>query len=406
MVPSRNGISRLASPLAVDIWEGIRSRPGRFGLSLFSMSIGMAVLTTLIALLAGLETRAQQLSLQLGTNVIAVLPNATAGHQRLGARHASLLRQNYPQADISGLRRASATTAGTDRSLSVVGVEEPFFRIRQWPLRSGRFFDSDDMRMQRRYAVVSQSLMRDWNWAVGSTILLRDVPFLVVGVVGSDSASHDREIGDARLTTGDRVVYVPLSVAAHVESRAAQDEHIDALFFRPAGQQAAAGVLPGLQNLLAQPDLGLGNLSWVIPESLIRNVKRMQGTVGVSVGAIALLSLVLGGTTLSSLLVTNVRERVAEIGLRRAVGATEADIAVLFVAEGCVATLSAAVIGSLLVHGLIAADLQIFARFPLEAGAYSLVLPLVLSVFLGVAFSCWPALSAARIIPSQALRAD
>ena len=102
----------------------------------------------------------------------------------------------------------------------------------------------------------------------------------------------------------------------------------------------------------------------------------------------------------------NVRERIAEIGLRRAMGATELDIAVLFMAEGCVATVTAGILGSLLVHLLIIQKFALLSRFPFELGIHTLLLPIVFSVILGALFSFWPAISAARINPAEALRAE
>ncbi|MDX2423474.1 MAG: ABC transporter permease [Amphritea sp.] len=393
-------------PLVLDIWEGVRSRPGRFGLSLFAMSIGMAVLTTLIALLGGLESRSQQLSSQLGTNVIAILPKASSEKKILLTTHAHLLRENYPDAEVSALRRTTAHTSGTDRSLAVVAVEESFFAIRQWPIIAGRFFDQSDLHSRKRYAVVTQALLQDWHWKVGDTILLKNTPFLVIGVVGSDDSALGGEYGDSRLITGEIAVFVPLSVASHWDDQVDAGEPIDALYVRPPKDVPAAQVLPGLQNLLAQPDLKLQALSWIIPASLIKNLKQMQNTVGLTVGAIAVLCLVLGGTTLTSLLVANVRERIAEIGLRRAMGATELDIAVLFMAEGCAATVTAGILGSALIHLLIAQKLAILSRFPFELGIHTLLLPIVFSLILGALFSFWPAISAARISPAEALRAE
>lgn len=406
MAGCSNMPSVLFTPLLQDIWEGVRSRPGRFGLSLFAMSIGMAVLTTLIALLGGLESRSEALSAQLGTNVIAVLPANNSSRNSLGAQHGELLRANYPESLVSGMRQSLAPIPGRSSSLQVIAVEESFFAIRQWPLLTGRFFDQYDLKFRHRYAVVTDALLQQQGWHLGGTIALRDTPFQIIGVVGANDSALNGEYGDERLTTGELAVFVPLSVNSHWDAGVPPNAPLDAMYIRPQSNDDASAVLPGLQNLLAQPDLRLQELSWVIPASLIKKVRQMQGTVGLSVGTIAILCLILGGTTLTSLLVANVRERIAEIGLRRAMGATEFDIAALFMAEGCVATVTAAVVGTVLVHLVIAQQLELLARLPLEWGLPTLALPLLFSLVLGALFSFWPALSAARISPAEALRND
>ena len=102
-------------------------------------------------------------------------------------------------------------------------------------------------------------------------------------------------------------------------------------------------------------------------------------------------------------MLANVRERVTEIGLRRALGATPLDISVLFVLESCVITLSAAVVGTLLTNVLLQAG-RSRIPVPLELGVVSTFVPLGAAVGLGVLFSYWPAQIAAKIAPSEALR--
>ena len=394
------------SPLYLDIREGIRSRPGRFGLSLFAMTIGMAVLTALIALLSGLEARSQQLSEELGTNVIAILPKPSSHKQPLKPSHAHLLRANYPGAQVSAVRRSRANTPGTDRSLVVIASESELVNIRQWKMVNGRFFYEQDIQHRKRHVVVTEALRKSWRWDVGSTILLKNTPFLIIGVVASDDSALASEYGDSRLTTGEQAVFVPLTVESHWDDQVVSEASIDALYMKPANNIAAEEVLPGLKNLLSQPGMNLQNLSWIIPATLIENVKKMQTTIGLTVGAIAILCLILGGTTLTSLLVANVRDRISEIGLRRALGATEMDIAILFIAEGCVATIAAGILGPLVVHLILVQKIGILSRLPLELGAHTVFLPLLFSVLLGILFSFWPAISAARISPAEALRSE
>ena len=104
-----------------------------------------------------------------------------------------------------------------------------------------------------------------------------------------------------------------------------------------------------------------------------------------------------------SLMVANVRDRVGEIGLRRAIGASQRDITTLFVLEACIITGGAAVIGSLGIHlFLMFFGHSIPLPYQLEIGAF--LIPLIVAVTLGTVFSYWPAKMASRIEPSEALR--
>ena len=104
-----------------------------------------------------------------------------------------------------------------------------------------------------------------------------------------------------------------------------------------------------------------------------------------------------------SLMVANVRDRVTEIGLRRALGATQWDIAILFVIESSIVTGVAAVIGTIGTHLLLVLGKNA-SPVPIRLGFRSILIPLTVSLVLGIIFSYWPAKMAANITPSEALR--
>ncbi|NND68613.1 MAG: ABC transporter permease [Halioglobus sp.] len=228
--------------------------------------------------------------------------------------------------------------------------------------------------------------------------------FRIVGVVAPQLGALAGEFADTRLGTDANSLFVPLSVEELWRQAPGESNPLDAIFVRAPDYQSADEALGGLRALLSQPDLGLSGLSWVIPASLIGKVREMQGTVALTVGTIAALCLLLGGTTLSSILVANVRERVAEIGLRRALGASRGDIVILFMAEGCLVALGAAFTGSLLTHLLLTTELAALTDLPVALGAASALLPLALAIAIGALFSYLPARAAARINPAQALK--
>jgi ABC-type antimicrobial peptide transport system permease subunit len=411
---------RLAAAIR-DVWDGIRTQPGRVGLSFMAITIGIASLTVLIAVLGGLRTKSHQIVKELGVNVVGILqqgqtdPNASA---RLQERHAALLAENFPDFPISTIRRFQVPTLGTQALLSVVATDSSFNDIRQWKLHDGRFFDHRDMENSERNAVVSKSLSRLWNWKVGNLIMLRNIAFRIVGIVAVGGGALDTEFGDSGLMLGEHVVFVPKTVRPYWMSDAKRPKRfvpyrvsnpmgpgtiIDAIFMRVPAFANFSHVVSNAQNLLSDPAYRLDGISWVTPESLIQGIQKLQNTISLTVGSIALLCLVLGGTTLMSLMVANVRERVMEIGLRRALGASQWDIAALFVMEACVVAGGAAVVATLATNLLLSLGRQAFPT-SLRLGWVSILTPLIVAVFLGIVFSYWPARFAAKITPSEALR--
>jgi putative ABC transport system permease protein len=404
-----------------DVWDGIRTQPGRVGLSFMAITIGIASLTVLIAVLGGLRTKSHQIVKELGVNVLGILqqgemnPNAGA---RLSERHAALLAANFPNSPVSTIRRFQVPTLGTQALLSVVATDSSFIRIRQWKLHDGRFFDLSDVENSERNAVVSKSLSRLWNWKVGNLIMLRNIPFRVIGIVQVEGGALDTESGGSGLMLGEHVVFVPKTVRPYwaddpkhsklfapyrVFNPLGPGTRIDAIFMRVPASENFSRVVSNARNLLSDPSDRLDGISWVTPESLIQGIKSLQHTISLTVGSVALLCLVLGGTTLMSLMVANVRDRVMEIGLRRALGASKGDIAFLFVMEACVVAGGAAAAGTMGTHLLLTLGRQAFPT-TLSLGWATILTPLVVALVLGVGFSYWPARFAAKIMPSEALR--
>lgn len=345
--------SQARSPLLNDIWQELRSRPGRFALSMFAMSLGMSILSALIAMLLGLEEKSRDLSKQLGTNVVAIFQEDSRAAHPLLPKHTSFLRSNYPNGEISGIRHG-VETAGVFSGISIAGVEPAYFQLRDWQLVAGRLLDERDLRERKRVAVVSEHLLEQHQLALGMSLPLGMSALRIVGVVSNPSNAISDKLSDGPLAIGANTLYLPLTLEDLWDTREYQANPLDGIFLRIPDYDSADQALSGLQALLEQPDLALERLTWVIPSNLIDKVRKMQGMVALTVGTIATLCLSLGGTTLSSILVSNVRERVAEIGLRRALGASRTDIAVLFIVEGCVVAVAAALVGALLAHILLA----------------------------------------------------
>lgn len=390
-----------------DIWDDVRTQPARLGLAFLAIAIGIAALTVLLAVLGGLRERTREVIQALGTNVVAILAEKrVAGVPGLDLQieHAALLKANLADCAVSTLRVYKTSAPGINEILTVAATDESFAEVRQWTLQSGRFLDRGDLAYAERNAVISLSLSRLFGWSVGSIILLGDLPFRVVGVINPGGAALEHDGIDERVVLGERVVFVPRTVVPYWSQEPANDErHIDAVFVRypPALGQATVSAL--IERLLSQPEARLTGFVATTAESMVRRLSDLRRAVALAAGSIVCLCLVLGGTTLMSIMIANVRERIPEIGLRRAMGATRADIALLFVAEGCLVTLGAALLGCAAAHA-VSAFLGASSAVPLAFNAQAFWWPMSVALILGAAFSYWPARLGANIAAAEALR--
>jgi putative ABC transport system permease protein len=269
----------------------------------------------------------------------------------------------------------------------------------------GRFIDAVDVRYGERHAVISRALSRLQGWEVGRTVRLEDIPFTIVGIVDAEGSAMQSENVSETLRLGERTVFVPrTAMGAGSDPNAARDEVSAILVRAPAGADLATHVAAA-GRVLSAGGGGAGDYAWITPDTILRGVRRLQAAIGWTVGSVAALCLILGGTTLMSLMVANVRDRVTEIGLRRALGARPADIARLFVLEGCLITGAAAVIGISATHAVLWAG---GGRLPvpLRLDWVTVAVPLLFSAGIGGLFSYWPARLAAHISPADALRAE
>jgi putative ABC transport system permease protein len=390
-----------------DVWEGIRTQPGRAGLSFLAVGIGIIALTILLAVTGGLREKARLMVRELGAQVVAIVP-PDIGTRDAGAsltrRHAKLLAAGLDGRMVSFIRRAPVKPEGWAQSVSVVVTDHALADVRQWRIVDGRFLDRTDVEQIQRHAVITSALGARANWSVGSAILLQGMPFTVVGVLETAAGAAESDSPDARLQIGDLAVFVPCSVAAPWLSGSEDDGRaVDAVFVLGREDETMDHLVSVCRNLLAAPDATVSGTSWITPETLLRGIRHMQRTIRLSVGSVAALCLILGGTTLMSLMLANVRDRVSEIGLRRALGARARDVSSLFVIEACAITLAAALAGTaaawLLLTGA-GARLPV----PLRLDAWTFLIPVLASVGLGAIFSYWPARIASRIAPADALR--
>ena len=397
----------LLSPLLRDLLDGIRAEPARVALSFMAVTIGMVALVLLLAVLGGLRERARVLVRELGANVFAVRTAATgeSGRKRdLEEKHAVILRENLPGCSVSAFQRYELNARDVGQAISIIATDESLSGVRGWTVRQGRFIDRSDVRNAERHAAISVGLAGLKKWKPGDMVSLENTAFKIVGIVDPGTAALESGSSDAGLGVGENVIFVPRTAPFPRQRDSREMSHrVDAIFVQATADEDFHRVLVVAQKLLQAPALGLDGISWVTPESLLQGIRRLQGSVRVAGGSITFLCLVLGGTTLMSLMVANVRDRVVEIGLRRSLGATATDVAKLFVFEACAVTFSAGVVG-LVVAGLILLLIREKSSLLVSIGASGLALPLVLSIAMGVIFSYWPARMASRISPSEALR--
>ena len=386
----------------------------RTALGVSGLAVGVAAVTIMVAVGKGAEQRVLQRVRAMGTDLVVVMApqaSAVAGRQRqvetmttLRIADAAAIAQDaaHAQAVAPGVNRSMVVRReGLNTVATVVGTTVAGVRIRNVDIAAGRAFDETEDHERRRVALLGPVVARNLFGSsdpVGHEIRIDRIPFEVIGVLrrrGTDPGGSDldNEVVIPLETAMRRVLNIPYVHAIYAQAR--ESEGLDAL---EREVRSILGARHHGRSGIAAP-FTIRNQAVALRTE--RGAARALGRLTVGVAVLALL---VGGVGVLSIMLMSVRERVREIGLRRAVGARREDIRLQFVVESGLVAAAGGVVGAAVgVAGAAVGaavgpwQLLIDWRFPLVA--------ILCSTVLGVAAGVIPARRAARLEPIRALRA-
>lgn len=386
----------------------------RTTLSVLGIVVGVAAVVLMVSVGKGAQQRILDQIRDMGTNLITVSAGQTrlvAGRQRQMTTVTTLL-----PADAEAIARecpsVAAAAPATAKKLAtrwetentntnVVGMPPEGFQIRNISLAAGRFFDVDENRACRRVAVLGPTVVENLFGAsdpIGQHIRIGRVPFEVIGVTepkGVDPNGLDQ----------DDVILVPLGAAMrrlmnviYIQTIYVQAKHGDLL---DAAEQEICQTLRRRHRLDGKPD----DFTIQNQATLIAGERETAQAMTLLVGSVAGISLLVGGVGILAVMLISVRERVREIGLRRALGACRRDIRNQFLLES-------AILAGL--GGFAGVVLGVAATMAASAlGAWEAIVSweaagfaFVFAISLGIFFGLYPAVRAASWEPIEALRAE
>jgi putative ABC transport system permease protein len=236
---------------------------------------------------------------------------------------------------------------------------------------------------------------------VGERIRLGEDWVEVVGVLASRGGGKGRASA-IRSRDVNRLVLVPLETLDHGSDP--RPDGIDEIALRIADAQNVTAAAQVARSVLARTTNG-APLEIVVPREILKQRQRTQRVFDVVTGAIAAISLIVGGIGIMNIMLASVAERTREIGVRRALGARRRDIVLQFLVEASLLTTSGGLLGALV--GLLGASaIQWFAGWPTAVAPSMLATSLVMALGVGVGFGLYPAWHAAELEPMEALRRD
>ena len=398
-----------------EAWHAMGANRLRTFLTMLGMVIGVAAVVLMMAIGQGAQASVKRSISAMGSNLFIVLSGTpSAGAARTATGNALTLNVKDAEAiteldNVLGVApistgNAQVVFAGNNWNTSIIGTTPSYLEVRSWAVTDGYAFSDADLRSVNRVALIGktvvQNLFGDDINPIGQTIRIKQSPFTILGVLDSKGQSLDgRDQDDSiivPLTTAQRKVFGTqvLGSVRQIIVQADSDKAMNTV------EESLNSLLKQRHNIRegADNDFSVRNLT-----AMANTAAETAKTMSLLLGAIASISLLVGGIGIMNIMLVSVTERTREIGIRMAIGARERDILLQFLLEaivisivGCLIGIALGVGGAILVSKLAGAEVVISSN--------SIAIAFSVAASVGVFFGFYPARKAARLNPIEALR--
>jgi len=379
-------------------------------LSILGILIGVAAVIAMLAIGQGAKESIEKQLASLGSNLLIV----RHGAQRSGGVSMEATTTRFTFQDIAAVKKLASVSRATPSVSSRVqlvygntnwntqleGVGVDYAEMRSAVPEVGRFFTEEEVRMRSKVVLLGTTVVKELfgeNNPIGETIKINLINFKVIGILPAKGAGGFRDQDDT--------VVIPVTTAMY---RVLGKEYIDHIYVEAksadltdAAQEAVSDLIIKQHRLITddqKDSFQIFNMS-----DIKKTLTSTTQTMSLLLGAIAAISLLVGGIGIMNIMLVSVTERTREIGLRKAIGANNKDIMVQFLIEAVLMSLIGGLVGIMLGGGA-AALITIFAKWSVKVSLSSVVLATVFSLAVGIVFGLWPAQKAAKLDPIEALR--
>jgi putative ABC transport system permease protein len=395
-------------------WLGTMANKLRSALTVLGVLIGVAAVIVLLAVGTGSSQAVQARIRNLGTNTITVLSRgrfgrgpSTTGTQSQNAsltlESVQALQDPSQAPDVASVSPVVSTTetatyGAASSSTSVIGTTPAYLSAEDYTVAAGSPITSSDVTNRRRVALVGQTVLSDLfspgQNPLGQTIRLGSASFQIVGVLASK--------GTSGITNQDSVVIAPYTSVQ--DELTGESAAFSELLVQAKSTKALNDAAAEVETILADENsTTIANLPFSVINqgTLLSTAQATSSTFTTLLGAVAAISLLVGGIGVMNIMLVTVAERTREIGIRKAIGAPKAAILGQFLLEAVLLSLIGGAAGVLV--GVVGTHFKIEGVTPVIAG-YSIPLAFGIAIAVGVFFGLYPANRAASLRPIDALR--
>jgi putative ABC transport system permease protein len=397
-----------------ETYFAITMNKARSGLTILGIVIGIASVIAMVSIGQGAQLSIEQSIQSIGSNLLMIYPGFQRGvgegvrsgrgsAQTLTKEDAEAIEQelsfiNAVSPETSG--RYQVTAKGENTNTSIVGTVPSYIEVKNFEMDLGLFISEQDMKRGSKVAVLGPTTRDDLFGEdvnpVGQKIRINRIDFTVIGVT--------RAKGTTGFQSQDDMILIPLSTFQLFLSG---DDYITSISiqvedekFMSAVEEQINGILLARHNI---SDPQLADFQIMNQADILETATSVTNTFTIFLGAIAGISLIVGGIGIMNMMLTTVTERTREIGLRKAIGAKSKDINMQFLTEAVMFTFIGGIIGIIL-GTIISLAISRFADINTDVSMFSVLLAFSVSAIIGIGFGYYPAKRAASLNPIEALR--
>ncbi len=382
-------------------------------LTMLGIIIGVASVIAMLAIGEGSKVNITKEMSGMGTNMVMIMPNMQRrGGVSLGASSSMALKYSDVEAirneaesvsDVSPEVRASGQVIFSNQNTqtTIYGVSEEYLTIKKLEIGSGRLFNATELRIMSKVCILGQTVVENLFGAgsdpVGLTIRVKNLPFLIIGVLkdkGESGMGQDQ----------DDLILAPYTT---VQRRLAAIDYINGIYASAITEDKSAQAIAEVEEILRRThklkETDENDFRVMSQSELIETVSSITDILTILLGAIAGISLLVGGIGIMNIMFVSVTERTREIGLRMSIGGRGTDILKQFLVESILLSILGGALGVVFGY-LIAKGAGSLMNIPPVIKVQTVILAFTVCFAIGVFFGWYPARKAANLNPIDALR--